>query len=158
MIDRIVKGLQSADLHVSRILTVAAGILIFCCMVLITLSIGGRYLFNAPIPSTVESSEVILVLIIFLPLAYIDIQGGHLRIMFLYSRLSIRGQNICDIIAKIVSFTLLSLMTWQTLNFALASWASSERSWGLIALPLWIPKFVIFFSVNTKKNLHFFLL
>jgi TRAP-type C4-dicarboxylate transport system permease small subunit len=146
MLEKIVKGLQFADLHVNRVLTVAVGVLVFFCMILITFSITGRYLFGTPVPSTDEISETILVLVIFLPLAYIERQGGHLRIMFLYSRFSERWQNVCDILAKVLVLLLLSLMTWQTLLYALHSWACNEISWGTVSIPLWIPKFSIFFG------------
>jgi len=144
MIRKIGKGLQQADFHVNKTLAVAVGILIFFCMLLITFNIGGRYLFGVIIPSTVEMSELIFVLMVFFSITYIDIQGGHLRIKMLYSRLSPRGQRLCDILAKILSVVLFSLMSWQTLLYALRSWNTNETSWGLLPIPLWIPKFGVF--------------
>jgi len=141
MIGKIGKGLQQVDFHVNKTLAVAVGVLIFFCMLLISFNIGGRYLFGVIIPSTVEMSELIFVLMVFLSITYIEIQGGHLRIKFLYSRLSNKGQNICDILAKLISVVLFGLMTWQTLLYALRAWNTNEASWGLLPIPLWIPKF-----------------
>jgi len=146
MLHNIEKGFQYIDLHVNRVLAATMGVLTFLCMLLITCSIGGRYLLGMPVPSSVELSEAILVLVIFLPFAYIDIQGGHLRITALYSRFSTRWQKICDIFSKVVSVIFFSLMTWQTLKYAIHSWVSNEVSWGMIPIPLWIPKFAIFFG------------
>ncbi|MFH1626367.1 MAG: TRAP transporter small permease [Pseudomonadota bacterium] len=146
MLPNIVRGLQFADLRVNRVLAVAVGVLTLCTMFLVTISIGGRYLLGKPVPSTIEISEVILVLVIFLPLAYVQQRGGHLRVMFLYSRLPKSLRTACDILALALSTMLFALMTWQTLIYALHSWASSETSWGIVPIPLWIPKFGIFFG------------
>ena len=54
---------------------------------LVVANIFGRYLFNAPVTGTLEFTESLLVLIIFLSLALTQYDGGHIRVTLLTRRL-----------------------------------------------------------------------
>ncbi len=115
----------------------------FIDMVLITMDVGGRYLFGNPIDGTLELSQLLLVLIIYMPLAYVEKHGGHLKITLLTSHFPDMQTKI-DFISKIMCLCVFGFLTFLTFKGFSESYATRQTSWGAIELPLWIPKFFIF--------------
>jgi len=113
-------------------------------MFLISADVGVRTIFGDHIPGTLDLSQIILVFIIFIPLAYVEESGGHLRITLLSSRFSTRGKSIIDNICNILIIAIFGLMTCMTFKGVCISLSSHDTSWGELAIPLWIPKLFIF--------------
>jgi len=128
------------------ILTVISGSASLFCMLFISVVVGGRYLLNYAVPGMLDITEMMLVLIIFFPLAYVEKKKGHLQITILYSILPGRMRSILEYIWKILTCILFGAMAGMSFRGMLASFLEHEASWGEIAIPLWIPKFFIFIS------------
>lgn len=61
-----------------------AGVALIMLMLLTTVDTLARYVFNAPLTGIVEfSEEYLMVAVIFLPLSYVYISGGHIKIELL---------------------------------------------------------------------------
>ena len=143
MIDRAAKRLQVFDSKANRVLGMVAGVLAFVGMFLVTFDVGGRYLFNHPIPGTLERTEAMLCIIVFWSITYWEITKGHLRMTLLYSRFSPRWRLSCDILTKVLVLFLFSFLIWQTFLYGVDSWVNRETDL-LGVVPLWLPKFGIF--------------
>ncbi len=145
----MVRVLQLLDSKLSWILLFLSGIICGISMLLITADVMGRYLFNSPIPGTLEVTEFFLCIIVFGGLTYLEIRGEHIRILLIYSRLSANHQFALNVFAKGVGILFFGLMTWQTCLNALHSFTTQEATWGEVSVPLWIGKAFVFLGCLT---------
>ncbi len=116
----------------------------FVMMVLVVVNILGRYLFNKPLDGTLEFTESLLVLIIFLSLALTQYDGGHIRVTLLTRRMpkaAAKAATVFCMLAGAVFFTWCAYAAWR---FAAQSFSFREQEWGTIVFPLWPVKFVVF--------------
>ncbi len=136
----MVRFFQFLDSKSSWVLLFFGGI---CCgfsMVLITADVLGRYLFNAPIPGTLEVTEFLLCIIVFGGLTFLETRGEHVRILLIHSRLKAKPQFVLNVIGKALGLFLFSFMTWQTFGNTVHSYVTGEATWGQVSVPIWIGK------------------
>ena len=74
----------------------------------------GRYAFEFPIPGMVELSKVLLVLAIFMIVAYCQVERGHISVGLLIDRLSTKAQGIVDSVTYTICFVIGSIALWRT--------------------------------------------
>lgn len=141
---KIIKFIQNTDERINLTLSYIAGVSSLFCMVLIFSDVGGRYLFNTPISGTLEVSQLLLTVMIFGSITYLELRQSHIKITLLYSRYPPKIQRVFDILSQGLQTVLFAFFANQTFFYFYFSWAMDEISAGSIALPLWIPKFVIF--------------
>jgi TRAP-type C4-dicarboxylate transport system permease small subunit len=104
----------------------AAGLLVKLGCVLVgmmalhvMLDVIGRYVFNAPLPGTVEFvSHYYMVGVIFWPLAYVQSQRGHFFAEVFTQRLPPMAVRIIDTICTLVTAVLLAFLAWRTAAYA----------------------------------------
>lgn len=131
------------------LLTFVAAIAAFLCMFFIAGSVASRYILDYSVPGSLDISQIILVLIIFFPLAYVEKEGGHIKITVLYSKFSPQMVKVLKMVSNILGLILFGLMSFMSLIGAINSFWQKEASWGDFAIPLWIPKFFIFIGVTS---------
>jgi TRAP-type C4-dicarboxylate transport system permease small subunit len=120
----------------------------FLMMVLVVANIIGRYLFNKPLTGTLEFTESLLVLIIFLSVALTQYDGGHIRVTLLTRRVPkalARALTVFSMLTGAAFFAWCSYASWK---FALQSWSFNEQEWGTVVFPLWPVKFVVFIGIT----------
>ncbi len=119
----------------------------FLMMLLVVANVLGRYLFNAPLTGTLEFTESLLVLIIFLSVALTQYDGGHIRVTLLTRRLPrpyARALTVFCMLAGAVFFAWCAYAAWK---FAYQAWTFNEQEWGTVVFPLWPVKFVVFIGI-----------
>ena len=121
-LDRRLHRLESA-------LALLSGLAVFSLMLLAVVSVGGRNLFNQPLPGYVDWIEQVMPLIAFMGIAYTQRNGGHIRMDMLVGRLRGRWLWSAEFITTLAILLLMLLLVW-------GSWAHFERSFDLAA-PLW---------------------
>lgn len=85
-------------------------------MILTVIHALGRYGFNTPIPGLVEMSSFMLVLIIFLTIAYTEVEKAHISIGLLVDNLPRRVQAVLDCIMYFLSIVVTAVACWQTIS------------------------------------------
>jgi len=80
-------------------------------MLITTVDVLGRAIFNKPLPGTLELSEYMLSIIILLGAAYTQQVRGHVAVDFLTSKFPVNGQRICKIITDILCLFIIAIMT-----------------------------------------------
>lgn len=127
---------------------VVSGLAVLALMLLAVVSVGGRNLFNAPLPGYVDWIQMAMPLIAFLGISYAQRDGGHIRMDILIGQLKGRGLWIAEFITTLATLTLIGLLIW-------GSWAHFDRSfdWAApnwsrdstidIGLPLWPAKLLV---------------
>ena len=131
------------------LLAICAGVGAFICMFFISIAVGTRYIFDYSIPGALDISQIILVLIIFFPLAFVEKMGGHIKITVLYSRFSKPTVALLTLISRALAVLLFGLTSFMSLGGAYSSFIERETSWGDFAIPLWIPKVFIFIGCSS---------
>ncbi|PJE31052.1 TRAP-type mannitol/chloroaromatic compound transport system, small permease component [Pseudooceanicola antarcticus] len=140
--------------RVERFMALLSGIAVFSLMVLAVVSVGGRNLFNAPLPGYVDWIQQLMPLIAFMGVSFTQRDGGHIRMDILVGRLKGRALWGAEFITTAFMLVLIVLLIW-------GSWAHFERSFDFtrplwsrdssidIALPLWPAKLLapVAFSV-----------
>ncbi len=125
-----------------------SGIAVFGLMVLAVVSVGGRNLFNQPLPGYVDWIEQIMPLIAFMGIAYVQRNGSHVRMDILVGRLKGRvlwATEFVTILAILIVMLLIVWGSWEhfqrSFDFNAAMW--SRDSSMDIALPLWPAKLLV---------------
>mgnify|MGYP001096123184 CR=1 FL=1 len=102
-----------------------------------------RFLFNAPLPGVFELNEVLLVVVVFLGIAWTQGERGHTRVVVVMKRLDIRFAVKIDIICWILCFLFLAALGVQTAKEALRSFSINEFRWGSVQMPIWWAKALV---------------
>lgn len=141
-------------LKLEQFLLLVSGLAVFSLMVLAVFSVGGRNLFNAPLPGYVDWIEQVMPLLAFMGVAYVQRNGGHIRMDILIGQLRGRALWLAELISVILVLLLMLALVW-------GSWAHFERSFDFaapwwsrdssidIAIPIWPAKLLapVAFSV-----------
>jgi TRAP-type C4-dicarboxylate transport system permease small subunit len=98
---------------------------LFLMMMFIAIDVVGRYVFNMPIPGSIDFVTVMMVLVVFPAFGYLTSQDGHVRTDILFDRLSRCGQGYFDIFNSLLSLSLIVCITWQL----------GARAWSIIKNP-----------------------
>ena len=78
-----------------------------------SLDVIGRYVFNRPIPGSVDMLEVMLVLMVYASFAFCASEKGNVRVDVLYDRFPKRIQASVDILNSVLSVLIAGLIAWQ---------------------------------------------
>jgi TRAP-type C4-dicarboxylate transport system permease small subunit len=129
--------------RVSRALALTAGVLILVLVLMITYAVVSRKLFDAPLGFSLELSQYAMLAFVFLPLAWIQAQKGHIKIDLLTSRLSPRKQTILEIFASVAGLVFFALLAWQSWEIAWKSYELGLRSATTLRVPLFLPQVIV---------------
>jgi TRAP-type C4-dicarboxylate transport system permease small subunit len=96
-----------------------------------------RYLFNSPIPGVFELNEVILVVCVFMGVAWCQVERGHIRVTVGLVRLSPRKAVILDTMVWIVALAFVLVLAQQTWHDAVYAYSIKMFRWGKVQMPIW---------------------
>ena len=130
----IVSIIDLTSVYLAR---VVVGILI-SMMLLTCADVFLRYILRRSIMGTTEvTGHYFMVAVVFLPLAYgMVTRGGHIKVDFVVSRLSLRLQRILETVGLLLSLGVYVLITWYGAVGGLHAWRTGETMVN-VALPLW---------------------
>jgi len=125
----------------STIGAVAGGSGIIILMLLATTGAIGRKLGH-PVPCALEACETIMFASVFLGMAYVALQGGHINVTLFTQRLSPRTQEILDAIVLLLAAAVFGLLTWSSLGLAWKWFLIREVRLGAFPWPIWPFRFL----------------
>ncbi len=111
--------------------------LVFLLMIMVTLEIAARHIFNSPIPGQVEMATLTLVLIIYLGLSYTQLEHCHIRVGIFIDKISGKKKDLLEALTLFLSLIPVLLMTWATTNKAIVSVQGGESVTGIVNFPVW---------------------
>jgi C4-dicarboxylate transporter DctQ subunit len=123
--------------RIDRISGIIAEALVFLLMLLVTAEIIGRHIFGSPIPGQVETAILALVLILYLGVAYTQLERGHIRVELFVSRVKGKKRELVEALSLFLSLIVSVLMLWATAEQARISVLGREFVTGIIAFPVW---------------------
>ena len=137
--------LDRAFYVVEKVLGFLSGLAVLVLMALAVVSVGGRNLFNAPLPGYVDWIQQFMPLIAFMGIAYAMRDGGHIRMDIVIGQARGRALWAAEFVTTLATLVLIVLLVW-------GSYAHFDRSFDCtrplcssdssidIALPLWPAK------------------
>ena len=132
--------------HVEKASTAVAACVIFSLMCLVVADVLGRKLFNAPIQGAIEVTELTLVVIVYLSVAYVQGCREHIRLELFSSRVSASVLRRLDFVSLLISLVICLIITWRIGLFAWESWITDDHTMGLVEIPIWPSKVAVFFG------------
>lgn len=122
--------------RLTRWLHYLSGVLLVGLMLMIVANVVGRWLFNVPVQGSVELTEVAMVGIVFMGLAYAQVNEDHIRVDLLYEQLGDRGRRVLGLFAALVSFVTVVVLTWRLWDYV-GVLEASGRTTSSLRLPLY---------------------
>lgn len=138
--DDAVSHVERGSRRVNNVIAGIGGLLIVVVVLLTVVDVTGRYLFDAPLPGTLEIQQILLAYIALVPLAYTLITGGHVRFTLIIDRFRGRVRPILEILSALIGiavFVVLARGGWESFE---SSWAVREMMAATVPLPYWLPK------------------
>ncbi|MGR3781473.1 MAG: TRAP transporter small permease subunit [Albimonas sp.] len=124
---------------VQRPVMLLAALLIFVMMFHVVLDVLSKYLLNQPVVGTLEIvSNYYMVAIVFLPLAAVQLQDGHVKVEVFTAAMPDRLVAAFDVFAMLLTLVYTALLTWFVLEEALEQTAIREKiQVGIDLMPVW---------------------
>ncbi len=143
-LSRLDKSLHKLE----RKFALVSGFAVFSLMILAVGSVGGRNLFNAPLPGYVDWIEQVMPLIAFMGVAYTQRDGGHIRMDILIGRLRGRMLWSAEFITTFVMLIVMLALVYGSFSHFLRSFDFARPLWSNdssidIAIPLWPAKLLV---------------
>jgi TRAP-type C4-dicarboxylate transport system permease small subunit len=143
-LSRVDRGL----LHAEKALNLAAGVTIFALVMLAIANVLLRKLLNAPVPGYIDWTEQFMAVFAFLGLAYVQREGGHIRMDLLVGNLKGRVLWLFEFLSVLFMLIVVTGLIYGTWFHFLRSFSFDAPNWSTdssidIALPLWPAKLAV---------------
>ncbi len=126
-------------------LTFIGFIAVMAMMFHVSLDVLGKYLFNAPLPATLEVvSHYYMVAVVFLPLGLVERQNLHIAVEILSANMPKPIERFFIFIAMIASLGYFGILTYRTWFDAVDKWEVGSFIMGSTsAVPTWPTYFLV---------------
>jgi TRAP-type C4-dicarboxylate transport system permease small subunit len=134
-VERFIRGFVN-------LLTFIAGLSLLLMMSQTVIDILMNHFMGAPIEGNLEIISVYhMVLVVFLPLAYVELRHEHINADLFVRLLPRRAQRGIYVLGCVISCCFFGVLGWQTLLDAINSYQISEVIMGSIYVEVWPSKF-----------------
>jgi TRAP-type C4-dicarboxylate transport system permease small subunit len=116
-------------------------------MLLATAGAIGRK-FGKPVPDVLEACETIMFASVFLGMAYVALQRGHINVTMFTQRLSLRAQTILDVGVLLLAAAVFALLTWSSWRLAWKWFLIREVRLGVFPWPIWPFRFLFVLGIG----------
>ena len=113
-----------------------SALMVVVTMLLVSADVVGRYFFNQPVPGTFEFSEVLLALIIYLALPYVQYKRSNIAIEMISDHYPQNFRKIFDICCMMLGAIVFGFLAERGIELTRSSWEISEISEGTIPFPM----------------------
>lgn len=128
-------------------LGVLSGFATMVVTLLVVADVAGRAIFNAPLHSATEISELLLVVLVFIGLAGAQQKRQNYAIDVATRHLPMGLQNLLEVMGYILCLVLTAGLAWFSTKQALSSFDRGEAGFGIIAFPIWPARFILAFGL-----------
>jgi len=113
-----------------------SAMMVVVTMLLVSADVVGRYFFDQPLPGTFEISEVLLALIIYLALPYVQYKRANISIEMISDHYPPRFRKIFDICCMMLGAVVFGFLAERGVELTRSSWEIKEISEGTIPFPI----------------------
>ncbi len=125
---------------------------------LISVEIGARSLFKSSTLIADEYSGYLMVAVVMLGISYTFVEGGHIRINILTSRLSGQSARVLDAVVSLAAFLMCAFFLYHSVLMVYDSFSYDMRADSLSETPIFIPQIMIvvgFFLLTLQVAAYF---
>ncbi len=144
-IEKAVRVLERISYPLSRAMDGVGRVILALMVLLITTDVVLRYFFNRPIKGSYELIELMLVVIVYLGLAYTQIKKDHISVTLVTEKLSPRTIAILESATYVLCLGIFVLITWQSVLRAEVLRVSGTSS-DLLLIPTYPFMWVVVFG------------
>jgi TRAP-type C4-dicarboxylate transport system permease small subunit len=128
----------------AKLVNALCGIVLVLMLMHVTADVVLRAAFNRPLPLTLEATTYYYMpAIIFLPLAWAQMDGRHVCVEFAFDRLPVHWQRIVSLVVRWTSAVFLTLLAKESWNVAVEKYATGEFVVGVYSFPVWPSRFFV---------------
>ena len=98
-----------------------------------------RYVFDAPTLFSVELSEYLLVLVVFMSVGWVLKEDRHVAVTFAVDVLPEKMRQGFSLVTSLLTVAFLAILVWQGGRTALTAYRGDYHSSSLLDFPMWIP-------------------
>jgi TRAP-type C4-dicarboxylate transport system permease small subunit len=114
-----------------------AGVTMSFMVLWVIVDILGRFLFRLPLPGTDEIVSMFMIILVLLPIGYVQYKKEHLRVEVLIDLVSSTRRRIIEAITSFVSWVAWMVGGYALLLEVLRLYRLSETTFGTLGLTLW---------------------
>lgn len=129
--------LDALSRRVSGVTAIIASLCTFALAIVITTDVVSRMVTSRSLPGLVEVSETLLVMLIFLGMAFASYTGGQIAVDLVTGALPKRVAAWMRSIGDAITLAILVWLVSATYTRALDSFLGGEYKFGLVHWPLW---------------------
>jgi tripartite ATP-independent transporter DctM subunit len=133
--DETLTSLEGISFSVTRFINALGVFFLAATMVLITVDVFSRFVFNRPIEGRLEIVEFMLVLTILFGIPYTTIRKQHVCIDIVTSRLPGKTRFTLESLMMFIALILSVLVVWRTVEYAMLKGRMNEMS-AIFHLPI----------------------
>ncbi len=104
---------------------------------LISFDVILRYIFRASIPASVEFTQVLLVLLVYLALGKAQEAKQHIRVEFVLEKLSPGVRRYWEIVVHFFALVFIAIVFWESLGLFIDSISVMEYYGGAVRVPIY---------------------
>jgi tripartite ATP-independent transporter DctM subunit len=132
--------LKNAQNRIEGFFNGFAAVVITFMMLLSTLDVALRYLFNSPLPGAYALCEMLMVCTVYPAAAYVQQKKGHVRVDIIIDRVRGAARTTFELATLYLALVSFALVGWQSGALAWEAWVTGDYDMGLVAYPFWPAK------------------
>jgi len=135
--------LEQIQIGVEKVSSGVSGAVITFIMLLTTVDVFLRYVFNSPLPGAYTLCEMMMLGAVYPAVAYVQQQKGHVRVDVLIDRLKGSPRISFELGTLLLALVAFGAMCWQSGLLAWGAWVSGDYDMGEVHYPFWPAKMVM---------------
>lgn len=138
--EKVGRFLDRSVTYLSYLGAAIGGASIVIMLFMITVGVVLRYVFNSPLKFVDEYGAYLMVVLVFMGLAYNARKEAHINVDLVVRRLSKRVRDGLDVVTSLFALVLMGLYLWYDWNPFISHLRARTRDGGVMNTPLWIPE------------------
>lgn len=127
--------------RLSLYLTIVGGLCLLAIVTIVTIGVAMRYALNAPLLGVNEFVQLAAVALVMASLPYCTVKNDHVAVDVFENILGRWGRFIGDIVTRVLSGIVLTILTQRAFLKALDAWEWGDAT-NMLRLPIW-PLYVV---------------
>ena len=122
------KQLDRGMLNLMKYISYAGGFAVIVVMLISLVDVILAKIFHTALPSATEWVTYLNILIVYPPLAYVQLERGHTKVDLFEGKMPRLPQKVIRVISLLLATAVFAFLTWRGYAVTVAKFASGERS------------------------------
>lgn len=132
-----IRSTNNAFYQICRFANYAAAVFLAAMVLITTVDVIGRFIFNSPLKGSLEMIEFLMVAIGAFGLGWATLRDVHINVNILVQNFRERIQIVFDIITHLMCLIIFGLISWQTMTEALNSMLTYKDVSEVLKIPVY---------------------